>query len=169
MSAREARRRAPPRVRPRSARGGRARLRQAGKRAAWLLLWLWQLPQNGLGLLASLAVAAMPAGAASLRIERRPEGRVSYCLSRFGGVSLGRYLFVHRQADERLVRHELGHSRQSLLLGPAYLLVIGLPSLAWALLHPTLRRIRPGVSYFSFPTERWADRLGGTAGPDRLA
>ncbi len=44
------------------------------------------------------------------------------------------------------------------LLGPLYLLVIGLPSLLWAALH---EKVAPGRSYYWFYTERWADRLGG--------
>ena len=46
------------------------------------------------------------------------------------------------------------------MLGPLYLIVIGLPSLIWAALHSSVRRLRT-VDYFSFYTERWADRLAG--------
>ena len=78
------------------------------------------------------------------------------------GLSLGLFLFVPEKADERLLAHEYGHSLQSLLLGPLYLFVIGLPSVVWAGL-PVLerRRERRGVSYYAFYTERWADRWGG--------
>ena len=78
------------------------------------------------------------------------------------GVSLGLFLFVPDGADERLLAHEYGHSLQSLLLGPLYLVVIGLPSVLWAGL-PALarRRARRGISYYAFYTERWADRWGG--------
>ena len=78
------------------------------------------------------------------------------------GLSLGLFLFVPEGADERLLAHEYGHSLQSLLLGPLYLLVIGLPSVIWAG-FPALerRRVRRQVSYYAFYTERWADRWGG--------
>ena len=56
-----------------------------------------------------------------------------------------------------MVRHEYGHCRQSRILGPFYLLVIGLPSLLWALWWTPGR----SVGYYSFYTERLADRLGG--------
>jgi len=73
---------------------------------------------------------------------------------------VGRYVFLHVDSQERLIRHELGHCRQSRLLGPLYLLVIGLPSLLWAAAYPRVARRRPTADYFSFYTERWADRLG---------
>lgn len=84
-----------------------------------------------------------------------------YCFSAYGGVSLGQYLFVHREADDLLVRHELGHSRQSLLLGPIYLVIVGLPSLIWAGLFPFAQRLNPSIDYFGFFTESWANRLAG--------
>jgi len=122
------------------------------------LLSAWQLPQNAIGLLLTFCCR-------SARRERRGGAALFYCFNRFGGLSLGSYLFVHRDADERLVRHEYGHYRQSKLLGPLYLIVIGLPSILWAGLFPLVRRLRPATSYFSFPTERWADYLGGADRP----
>ena len=76
-----------------------------------------------------------------------------------GSVSLGQFIFLSKGRDD--VRpHEFGHSIQSLILGPLYLLVIGLPSVLWAGL-PVCRsvRCRRRMSYFDFYTERWADRL----------
>ena len=123
------------------------------KRAVFLALWLWQLPQNLAGL---LMVAIL-----------RPEDcydfegvRLCYASRMRGGISLGRYIIVRDMMQDytgRTERHELGHARQSRLLGPLYLLVIGLPSLLWAAWWHAGR----GVSYYSFYTERWADKLGG--------
>ncbi len=80
-------------------------------------------------------------------------------------VSLGLFIFVSPQptedASRRLLVHEYGHAVQSLMLGPLYLFAVGIPSATWASLPP-LRRMRQKrrVSYYSFYTERWADRLG---------
>lgn len=81
-----------------------------------------------------------------------------------GSMSMGRFLFLHRSyrpGDRDLLAHEYGHTIQSLVLGPLYLLVIGLPSLLWAGL-PFLQRRRQNkhISYFSFYPEKWANVLG---------
>lgn len=63
--------------------------------------------------------------------------------------------------DPRMLVHEYGHTLQSLLLGPLYLIVIGLPSLMWFSVPICVKyRKKNGISYFSFYTERWADRMG---------
>lgn len=98
---------------------------------------------------------------------------------RRSSVSLGMFLFLTEgpvspaqgkdglaaeDLRRRLLVHEYGHTVQSLILGPLYLLVIGLPSALWAA-SPGLarRRRRDRRSYFSFYTERWANKLGEMA------
>lgn len=86
-----------------------------------------------------------------------------------GNVALGMFIFVNEPADgrARLAEyestriHEFGHTIQSIILGPLYLLVIGLPSGLWCAL-PVCRgyRERHGVSYYRFYPERWANYLG---------
>lgn len=91
-------------------------------------------------------------------------------------VSLGLFVFVTdepyfaekfsgrmsvAELSDRLLVHEYGHTIQSLLLGPLYLLLIGIPSTLWGF-SPALNRKRKEaqISYFSFFTERWANALG---------
>ena len=75
-----------------------------------------------------------------------------------GSVTLGSHIFLSPRATDITVRHEWGHTRQSLILGPLYLIVIGIPSIIWAATH---RTIAPNTPYFNFFTEKWANRLGG--------
>lgn len=91
-------------------------------------------------------------------------------------VSLGMFVFVtaepyfyeklkdtytREELSERLLVHEYGHTIQSMLLGPLYLIVMGIPSTLWGF-FPSLNRIRreKQFSYFSFFTEKWANVLG---------
>ena len=91
-------------------------------------------------------------------------------------VSLGLFVFItkdpyffdklqHNYTKEdlskRLLVHEYGHTIQSLILGPFYLIIMGIPSTLWGFL-PSLnkKRIEKNISYFSFFTERWANYLG---------
>ena len=72
-----------------------------------------------------------------------------------GGVSLGKYIIVNQWMPTKEIMHEYGHCRQSKYLGPLYLLVIGIPSLIWAIFG------KRGDAYYTFYTEKWADKLGG--------
>ena len=75
-----------------------------------------------------------------------------------GSVTLGSHIFLSSRATDTTVRHEWGHTRQSLILGPLYLIVIGIPSIIWAAIH---RAIAPNKPYDWFYTEAWANKLGG--------
>lgn len=76
------------------------------------------------------------------------------------GLSFGLFVFVPRLCSRRLLVHEYGHCVQSLVLGPAYLPLVALPSIVWAGM-PALGRMRErrSYSYYRFYTERLADML----------
>ena len=65
------------------------------------------------------------------------------------------------ELSNRLLVHEYGHTIQSLILGPVYLIFIGIPSTLWGFL-PNLNKKRRDekISYFDFFTEKWANSLG---------
>lgn len=77
-----------------------------------------------------------------------------------GGVSLGLFIF-YQGDDERMLKHEYGHTVQSAILGPLYLAVIGLPSALWCNL-PYFERMRRErhISYDTLYTEKWATGIG---------
>lgn len=108
-----------------------------------MIKYLWQLPQNLLGL------------AVIFFSKARKRRDIWYTDHNFG-VSLGNYIIVFYGADQTVIKHEQGHQKQSLYLGPLYLLVIGLPSAVGNLLN----RIIP-FDYYKQPWEAWADKLGG--------
>ena len=112
------------------------------KKVIDILLYAWQLPQNLLGLLL-LAIYGRVTP-----IDFRGEGWRSRLPLMSGYYATAYDVFAH----------ERGHSIQSMILGPLYLPVIGLPSLLWAAWY---RRTDRDVSYYRFYTERWADYLGG--------
>lgn len=120
------------------------------------LLFIWQIPQNLLGLLFVFFLNP------ELSFDWNGV-RLNYSPQMIGGISLGRYIVMRGSAYAIGVKpgdreaHEYGHCRQSMILGPLYLLVIGLPSLLWAAWWNEGRN----RSYYSFYTERWADKLGG--------
>lgn len=122
----------------------------------FLIDWVWQLPQNILGLGYYLVILD--------DIIREFDSDISNCLICIkrsnGGVTLGKYVFVYNGYNDLsgVVKHELGHVKQSRILGPLYLFVIGIPSIIWAAFH---RDIAPNKDYYDFYTEKWANKLAG--------
>ncbi len=125
--------------------------------------WLWELPQTLLGtgvrLVFRLAVHGPEYKLGKIVILHFP--------GLWGGLCLGRVIALGVPQGhfdlEAILRHEAGHSRQSQLLGPLYLAVIGLPSLLWAVWFSWSRsRSRTQRSsprpYGWFYTEAWANR-----------
>ena len=130
--------------------------------------WSWGILQSALGLIVFL-----------FHIRDKHyfyHGAVITEWKSVSSVSLGMFVFVTNEPffyeklkneytaeelSERLLVHEYGHTIQSLILGPLYLIVIGIPSTLWGFL-PSLnnKRKTDGISYFSFFTEKWANVLG---------
>ena len=92
------------------------------------------------------------------------------------GLSLGLFIFTpedpreddtseaaaaERKLNEEMAVHEYGHTFQALLFGPLYLIVVGIPSLAWGLI-PAFKKMRSdkGISYTSLFCEKWASDWG---------
>lgn len=134
----------------------------------WLIQCTWGLPQTLLGL--------------ALRMLHRHDEHFLYhgaLVTRWQGkasMSVGPFVFVTADpyfADKlagqysreelagRLLVHEYGHTIQSLVLGPMYLVIIGVGSTIWGWL-PSLakKRHEQQISYFAFFTESWANRWG---------
>ena len=60
-----------------------------------------------------------------------------------------------------LTVHEYGHTIQSLILGPFYLVVVGVPSVVWANFPACVRwRKERQIPYSWFWVEKWANQLG---------
>ncbi len=144
----------------------------------WIVQWTWGLPQNVAGLVWLLVNHGRP--------HRWFHGALVTSTSGWeGGVSLGMFVFIYDNMlapgwidstdtpEERarrphafkrtdtLVRHEFGHCIQSLILGPLYLLTVGISSFIWARApYFQKRRRRAGIDYYSLWCERWANNLG---------
>ena len=121
--------------------------------------WTWCLPQTLLGFILTKAYKAQN----HIAVFPGKGYDVEYYLSGSfnGGISLGKYIITGLTSnDDETIRHEYGHQLQSFILGPLYLLVIGLPSLIWCNCFSKYRREK-NVSYYDFYTEKWANKLAG--------
>lgn len=131
-----------------------------------ILLYIWQLPQNLLALLLMLVYRPF---------LKKPEisdyKGVKYVWYKNwpNGVSLGHYVLIGTYYENRLetINHEYGHTRQSLIFGPLYLLIIGLPSISGNIYDRIRHQVddswtykRSSKWYYSQPWEKGADVLG---------
>ena len=121
-----------------------------------LILFIWQLPQHIVALIyfGYLVMMCKDLGVDS----RYKQAIVIPCVMR-GAITLGNYIFVGLNSEyKETVKHELGHTIQSKILGPLYLIIIGIPSITYC----GLRRIFPSLrkkNYYDFYTEKWANNL----------
>ena len=123
------------------------------------ILYLWQLPQNLLGLLMLLYYKHE-------KVYHRLNGRTFYYTEEMpSGISLGNYIIMNREDKEDGMKHEYGHTIQSRILGPFYLIIIGLPSLIGniydQIAHKNWSLKDSCIWYYNQPWEKWADKLGG--------
>lgn len=121
--------------------------------------WIWQLPQN----LCGYIYKNISKNNRKEKIENTAIKKLeieAYVKTSSGSVSLGKYIFIseRRKNNRNTILHECGHSKQSRILGPLYLIIIGIPSITWTILHGHIPYFWK-YSYYSFYTERWADKL----------
>ncbi len=133
-----------------------------------LAQWTWGLPQSLLGFILFLCNAK---GKHYLY-----HGAIITVWKSKSSLSLGAFVFITdepyfydklkndytlQELNQRLLVHEYGHTVQSLILGPLYLPVMGIPSTLWGFLpYCYNKRKAQNLSYFHFFTERWANALG---------
>lgn len=122
--------------------------------AFWIWQWIWGFPQNLIGLILFCIHRKKPHGFY--------HGAITTDWEISGSLGLGMFLFLGKSARAEEVRvHEFGHSVQSLILGPLFLPVMGIPSFLWCNL-PVCQKLRreKGISYYVFYPEKSANFLG---------
>jgi len=121
-----------------------------------IIHYTWCLPQTLLGLLLSVFRCK------NLIIDNDTI-LVGVKWSKNGVFSLGRFIFYpdwyNLVGNEFTRKHEQGHSKQSLILGPLYLIVIAIPGVIWYTWYYKLKHQKH--SYYSCYTESWANKLAG--------
>lgn len=120
-----------------------------------IFLYLWQLPQNLLGLLIILCCK-----------NKKMYGYWVVYWKAYFGVCLGQYIIFSDDTyyvTSTKLKHERGHQKQSLYLGWLYLIVIGLPSITGNIInrcfHKKWSLEKKLYWYYNQPWEKWADEL----------
>lgn len=126
-----------------------------------LIQWTWGIVQNIGGAVLFLFYLIKEPGSkvsyyhGAIVIKRKPG---------LGSMGLGMFIFFGHEGDpdtEGIMVHEWGHTVQSVILGPLFIPVIGIPSLIWAF-TPSLRKMRKekGIKYTDLYCEHWASAMG---------
>lgn len=125
-------------------------------------LLVWQLPQALIGLLIYFVLKIEPIE----YTNKRTGTTVLWIPTKWQACcSLGPFVFARYDSLQDTLNHETGHTIQSAILGPVFLLAVALPSvfLFWC------RRLgnKSYEWYMNHYPENWANKLGGVTSFDR--
>ncbi len=137
-----------------------------------LIFWTWCLPQSLFGLIGFVLYKMIG------KVEATKDYKgvlVTFIkappLKGWSGFSSGQFIFLHsrylkpenKESYEWLIRHEYGHTLQNFLLGPLYLIIVGISS---SLLFLYTRKNPDCRSkYHTIFPESWANKLAGLENP----
>lgn len=119
-----------------------------------VLLYIWQLPQNILGLIILLI---------NIKSVKKVDDRIKpyYAVKHLGnsGISVGKRIIMDsdKRVRDNILLHEYGHQIQSKRFGLLYLIIIGIPSLIGNIVHRFYK-----FNYYKQPWEHNASVLGGS-------
>lgn len=126
-----------------------------------VMMYIWQLPQH---LLALLLLAIFKPNRDAV-IVHDVDGTLLFLLMNLHwGVSLGKYIILDLDCSENIMNHERGHTKQSKMLGPLYLVIVGLPSIIMnvaSIIMSMFGSYELSDNYYKRWPESWADKLGG--------
>ncbi|MDZ5712973.1 hypothetical protein [Jeotgalibacillus haloalkalitolerans] len=122
----------------------------------WFIQLSWGIVINLFGLLITVILLCL-----GIKPERYNHAVYFEIGEKWGGVNFGGFLFVQKNASDRLKSHEYGHSFQNLLLGPFMIFAVTIPSA----IRYHVRNIQAAKGimlkpYDDFWCESWATRLG---------
>lgn len=138
-----------------------------------ILFYLWQFTYGIIQNLIGLCMFAIYKSKGA-KIELFHNAVITYIDKKnFGGISLGMFIFINakRIGDSLhdIKIHEYGHTVQTMILGPLWLFVIGLPSIIWCSLPVFVKmRKEKNISYYWLYCEGWSNLCGLWATKDRF-
>ena len=142
-----------------------------------VLNWTWGIIINIIGALASLVCLAT----GLFEVKKCPNSPLLAIVLKdyshtMGSATLGMFCITGRTnyyafisskefkdkevTNFSVMDHEWGHTIQNAIVGPLFLLV-ALCSVTWCgIIYSLKRKKDPSLSYYSFRTEKWANKLG---------
>ena len=124
----------------------------------WLSAITWELPQTFFGLLFLIGYKIF-LKTNSIYVDGAKVIVPFFNPNNLSSFSLGHFIFLNKEAlNEYVYKHECGHSIQSYITGPLYLVVIAIPSI----IHWEVCNVEDEWdNYYGVFPENWANYLGG--------
>ena len=120
--------------------------------------YLWQLPQH---LLALMVILFYKLRNKIYKIEYNNDiinNKIYYITCITSSFSLGYYLFIRKNSTDITIKHEKGHSIQSLYTGLLYLFIVGIPSAVFNNLYGRIFKHNiPTSEYLKWYYSRWPE------------
>jgi hypothetical protein len=123
------------------------------------IYWTWCLPQTLIGFIIYQFYRTIKK---VVKVKNYKAAKIIFIRTKlFSGVSFGKYIILQDSymQNETTIKHEYGHTKQSFILGPFYLILVGIPSICRNIIW-RIRKLSNDDYYKGYP-EDWADRLGG--------
>ncbi len=119
------------------------------------LFFIWQLPQTTIGVLLLIFYIRSITYFKGTKVAK-----IYFSAALRGGISLGMVVIMNEKfrRDKNIIMHELGHCLQSRYLGPLYLIIVGMPSMARSVIW-NIFKLDQSRYFTAFP-ENWAENLG---------
>lgn len=129
-------------------------------------LFLWQLPQT---ILAYIVLLVCKIKFGKNNVKKIDPNKVKgiknyYSVPKFFNSCVSLNVIICQEnyvTCTKAIMHEFGHRKQSQMLGPLYLLIIGIPSFLGNRYNRLCRKLGKKFDYYKQPWESWADKLGG--------
>lgn len=127
-----------------------------------LFIYLWQLPQMLVGMLICNLIKDKQIFNATTKTGKVYYGKVYFADWFNSAVCLGKYIIVDKNLKgtvplRQTIKHELGHSVQSGLLGWFYFIVVGIPSFVLNVISRIYKK--DDQWYYSKFPENWANKI----------
>jgi hypothetical protein len=95
------------------------KIKRSDNKMKKILLFIWQLPQNILGLILGIFLVNK-----RIMFKTNHDCKVYSAFKNIKGVVLGKYIYLNKKADSKIIKNKIGFFKLSCILGWFYLPIV---------------------------------------------